>query len=350
MPTKSGVPTLSDIIGQYGDIAQNLEQQKAAKQKQANVLEQLATESKLKQQSDEARRASEESQLMRMFGAKNIGEAIQKATEQGQSIKTGDISVGADPMARLATQMPGKMGEEARKVGEMADKHFKPFKSQLEAGENTLNYLNQGNPYADKAALVNEATMLLGGSGSRGVASIVATLSGDPTMAGNAVKAMNWLNNTANVQMQPAQRNALREMVLQRMPAVQQQYQSAKKQFAGLAQSYAPLHASQGNLDPLVSNFTSPMDESMNRLNQMNTEYMKQKAQAGNPNVANPAQFNPQPTTLDKLKKFLAPGRQSTQPTPQTGMTSPVQSTPDYNSMSDEELTKAYKAKMGGIQ
>lgn len=293
---------------------------------------------RMQEASRPAREEAAQEKLRQFIGQQEASEQTKRQQQVqdfiDQQAKLGrKVSASAGKESFAATQsdpniilQSGKgMASEAKTVTQLMGAKLKPLHQQLEASENTLTYLNQGNAMADKAALINEANMLAGGTGSRAIGALLAQISGDPTMGQDVQKAINWIQNSAEVKMQPAQRNALREMVLQRLPTIQQQYQDFKKQVKPTVTQLAPMHVSMGQTDNLSSTVTSGTDELIDRLNKSNLSYMQQKAQAGNPQVSRPAEFNQQPTTLQRLGSMLGIGGKQA-PAPAQPQANPGQS------------------------
>lgn len=260
---------------------------------------------------------------------------VDKYSKQGGKVNARmghvDISQAQPDPLQEQLKLQQKLGKEAQAVSKLVEPHLKPIKMQLDASENTINYLDQGNPVADKAALLSETAVALGGVGGKAFGQVMAQLSGDPTMAQDTQRALNWLNNTSQISLQPAQRNAIREMVLLRMPTLQQQYQSVKKQISSQIPNYAAMHTSLGQVQPLIDNTFGSIDEAFKRTNESSTKYMEAKAQAGNPAISRPSTFSQSgdnPGTIQQLKdaasaKFRqligSPASPQPQQSPQSG-------------------------------
>lgn len=222
---------------------------------------------------------------------------MQSQLNQGGSAKAGDLSIGADPYSRVMLQGP----HQAQALLKTAQGAYKDINSNLDASKATLDALNLGNASGDKMALINEAKLSL--NGGRGVPSIVPMLAGDPTMATDAQKAINWLQNTPNIPtLQPAQRDALRETVFARHEQTKQQ----SDQVAAQLSQQAPIVAPQTDSSSIVKSFIAPAQQKIAAIDNMQQQYQAQRAKMAPQNpVSQPAQANPNPTTLDRLKSFF---------------------------------------------
>jgi len=259
---------------------------------------------------------------------------LQGQVNEGGSAKVGDISVGGNPYAKMAMQGP----HQAQAFLKTAQGAYKDINSNLDAAQTTLDNLNLGNSAGDKAAAISEAKLML--NGGRGIPSIVPMLSGDPTMATDAQKAMNWLQNTPNVPtLQPAQRDALREMVFSRNQQTAQQHQQTAAQLA----QQGPLVAPQADYAGLTNSFVNPAQQKLDRINKMQSEYQAQRAKMQPQSaVSQPSTASPNPTTLDKLKTLFSRG--SAPQAPQQAPTNPQAGPPPGMSF---EQYKAWKAGQG---
>ncbi len=227
--------------------------------------------------------------------------ALQDQLHQGGSVKVGDISVGADPYAHLMAQGP----HQAQAFTKMGQAAYKGINDQLDASKATLDNLDLGNGPADKLALINEARLALAGSGGRAIGQTIALLSGDPTMAGDLQKASNWLQGTPNIpEMTGAQRDAIRESVHGRLPQIEQQHQQAMAQLTQQGAQVAPQTDSAG----LVKSFTSPVEQKLGQLKQMQQAYASRRSKMQGANISSPSIANSNPTTFDKLKSFFGMG------------------------------------------
>lgn len=236
---------------------------------------------------------------------------MQEQVRNGGSVQVGGIHVGADPTAKLVTLGP----HEAKTFQGVADGKFKSINDQLDASKTTLDSLNLGNDTGDRIALLNEARLALAGSGGRAFGQVMSTLSGDPTMASDAQKAYNWLQNTPNLpKMPPAQRNAIRESVFGRLDQTEQLGTQAAAQLSGMGPSLAP----HTDYNSILQSYTTPAMQKLQGLRQMQKDYQAQRGNMSAPPVSQPATANPNPTTFDKLMGFFKGGDGSPAATPQT--------------------------------
>lgn len=227
---------------------------------------------------------------------------LQDLVNDGGSAKVGDLSLGGNPYAKMAGQGP----KQAQAFIKSAQGAYKSVNDQLDASQSTLENLNLGNSTGDKLALINEAKLGLAGSGGRAMGQLISLLAGDPSLASDSQKAMNWLQNTPNIPtLQPAQRDAIRESVFGRLGQTNQQHQMISQQ---LLQQGA-LAAPQTDSGSIVKSFTGPVDQKLQRLGQMQSQYQTQRQKMGAQNpVSQPSQANANPTTFDRLMSFLHRG------------------------------------------
>lgn len=270
---------------------------------------------------------------------------VQGLVRQGGSAKVGDISLGADPYAKLLAQGP----HQAQAFMKTAQGAYKGINDQLDSAQATLEALNHGNSTSDKLALINEARLAAGSGGSRAIAKMVDVLSGGATSAGNFQDKINWLQNTPNIPtMQPAQRDAIRESVFNRIPQVEQQHQQVQAQLAQQGAISAPQTDHAG----LVRSFASPAQQKLELIKKMGTDYSAQRQQMQpQPAVSNPSVASPNPTTLDRLKALFSRGapQQSQAPAPPApGSAPPPQAGGAPPGMSKEQF-KAWKASKGQV-
>jgi hypothetical protein len=237
-----------------------------------------------------------------MLNNPDIKDNVNNGGSYSVDPQTGRVSIGGNPYAKLAGQGP----HEAKTYQGVVDKQFKPINDILDASKSTLDNLNQGNSTGDKLALINEAKLGLAGSGGRAMGQIVSMLSGDPTMAGDAQKAVNWLQNTPNIPtLQPAQRNAIRESVFNRLDQTEQQGTQAAQSLAAQGPALAP----HTDYNSILGAYTNPAMQKLQSLRKMQADYTSQRGQMGQqPPVSQPAQANSNPTTFDKLKSFFGMG------------------------------------------
>lgn len=240
---------------------------------------------------------------------------LQNMAQEGGAVGVGNIHFGANPYAKIMSQGP----KQAQSLVKMAQGAYKPINDQLDASQATLDSLNQGNAVGDKLALINEAKLGLAGSGGRAMGQLVSLLSGDSTMAGDAQKAMNWLQNTPNIPtLQPAQRDAIRESVYGRLGQVENQHNQATQQLAQVAPTVAP----QADANSVLTAFSTPAQSKIQSLKKMQAEYQAQRAKqqaAGNSPISTESTANANPTTYDRLKSFLHFGASNPQSAPGAG-------------------------------
>jgi hypothetical protein len=230
---------------------------------------------------------------------------------EGSSIKAGDITVGQDPMVKLATQGPAQ----AKTLHGIAGSTYKSITDQLTAARDTLDSLNQKNDTADKLALINEARIAAGAGGSRALKGIMDSLTGGRTAGSDFQGALNYINNTPNLpKMTDAQRDAIRESVFGRIPSLDHQHRQAAAQL----EQQAPQIAPRTDYTSIVKSYTSPAEENLNLLKQSQAQYAQQRQAMPGPQgpVSQPSQADPNPSTVDKLLGYLGMGTASSQAAP----------------------------------
>lgn len=226
---------------------------------------------------------------------------------QGGSVtvnpESGSITAGGNPYAKIAMQGP----HQAQAFLKTAQGAYKGINDQLDSSKATIDNLNLGNDTGDRLALLNEAKLALAGSGGRAFGQVIGLLSGDRTIGGDAQKAMNWIQNTPNIpKMQPAQRDAIREGVFNRIGQISQQHQQAKQQLM----QQGPVVAPQADTSSLISSFVQPAEQKLSQLQQMQSQYSQERAKMqSQPAVSTPSVANANPSTLDRLKSFLGGGQ-----------------------------------------
>lgn len=231
---------------------------------------------------------------------------VQDLTNEGGSAAVGDIHLGGNPYAKMAMQGP----HQAQTLLKNAQGAYKDINSNLDASKTTLDALNLGNSAGDKAAAISEAKLML--NGGKGIPSIAPMLSGDPTMAGDAQKSLNWLQNTPNIPtLQPAQRDALREMVFARHDQTKQQHQQASQQLMQQGPAIAP----QADYTGIINSFVNPAQQKIDSISKMRDDYTAAKSKMPGAPISQPAIANPNPTTLDKLMSLF--GKSPQQPAAQ---------------------------------
>lgn len=212
---------------------------------------------------------------------------------------------------------------------------YKPLTDQLDAAQSTLDALNQGNSTSDKLALINEARLAAGQGGSKAISHMVDILSGGSTAASSYQDKINWLQNTPNIPtMQPAQRDAIRESVYQRLGQLEQMHNQAMTQL----QQQGPIIAPQSDYGGIINSFATPTKQKLESLKKMQSDYNARRSAMGAQNpISQPAEANPNPTTFDKLRSFFTGGQPSPQPQ-QVQTASPQQ---PQGAMSFEDWKKA---------
>lgn len=206
---------------------------------------------------------------------------------------------------------------EAKAFQGIADKSFKPINDILDSSKSTLDNLNMGNTAGDKLAMINEARLAASTGGSRALGTIIPLLTGGKTGAGDFQGFMNYLQNTPNIPtLQPAQRDALRESVFNRLDQTEQM---ANQSAASLAQQGAQI-APHTDYNSLIGSYATPASQKLQGLRQMQQQYkaQRQKMQP-QPPVSQPSTSDANPSTLDKLMSFFkSPSSQAPQAAPQT--------------------------------
>lgn len=234
---------------------------------------------------------------------------------QGGSLPDGSgVSFGANGSVGVTRGFNPNAGaqqgaHQAQAFIKAADAKFKPINDQLNSSKATLDALDQGNSTSDKLALINEARLAAGQGGSRAISHMVDILSGGSTAASDFQGKINWLQNTPNIPtLQPAQRDAIRESVFQRLPQIEQMGTQTAAQLAKQGPTLAP----SADTGMLLKSYTDPAMSNLNQLKDAQANYTKQRQGAQNP-VSQPATANPNPTTLDKLRGFFGGGQSAPQ-------------------------------------
>lgn len=299
MPDLGLLHSLSQQAGESADIAQRGRVQAGNEERLARLRALLAPQIA---GAEQAAKNAENLKTLQDSG-------FQDQVNEGGSARAGDLTVGGNPYARIAMQGP----HEAQSFLKSAQGAYKGINDQLDSSKATLDALNLGNSTGDKMALVNEAKLMLAGGGSRAVGQIVSLLSGDTTMAGNAQKAVNWLQNTPSIPtLPPAQRDAIREAVFSRVPQVEQMHQQTAQQLA----QQGPIVAPHADAVGLIGSVVNPAQQKLTGLKAMQEQYSAQRGKMQpQPPVSQPSQADANPTTLDRLKGFFSskPGPQQPQ-------------------------------------
>ncbi len=307
---------LNTVLDQTNKLAQML-QQKQQFQDQQDQQTQMQ-QAGFQQQKDMGMQnaGNEESiaKLKHQLGQQDIDQNFDKAQEMVDNnskmgrkvnVKLGNVDVSqADTNPYL--QQSRAQSHEGTEVRNAATKAFSTIDQQAQAVKATVDSLNLGNPTGDSAAVMNEVKAISGSS--RGMLGLMQALGGHPTAATKMQDAMNYINNTAQSGLQPAQRDAMREFAFSRIPQLKQQHQSASETLVNTAPSYAPNLSSTGQLPSLVGSYGKAPKQALDDLEQLHTEYSKQ-----GPKVSNSTTYSPAPSNLDKLKSFLGFGGQQPQ-------------------------------------
>lgn len=234
---------------------------------------------------------------------------------EGASTRVGEISVGVDPSLKLAAMQQKAGPQQANQFVKTVNNAYKPIQDQVDSSKATLDALNLGNSAGDKTALVNESRLIMGQSGGRALGAIVKLMTGDPTMETDIQKAKNWINNTPNIPtLQPAQRDAVRELVFDRLNQVKDLHGKAQQ---ALTQQ-GPIVAPQADYGTLLKSVINPVQDKINELDKMRDEYKQARTKQPTSNsVSSPAVANPNPTTMDRLKSLLGGGPSTSSTGPQ---------------------------------
>ncbi len=308
---------LDTVLDQTNKLAQMLQQKQQFQdqQDQQNQMQQAG----FKQQRDMvAQNTSKEEDLARLkhtLGQQDLQDNFDQASgfidqnaKMGRkvNVKLGNVDVSqAD--TNPAIQASRAQAHEGTEVRNAATKAFSGIDQQAQAVKATVDSLNLGNPTGDSAAVMNEVKAISGSS--RGMLGLMQALGGHPTAATKMQDAMNFINNTAQSGLQPAQRDAMREFAFSRIPQLKQQHQSAADTLTNTASSYAPNLSSAGQIPGLINNYGKAPKQALDDLENMHTEYSKQ-----GPKVSNSTTYSPAPSNLDKLKSFFGFGGQQSQP------------------------------------
>lgn len=294
-------------------VGQMIEQMRSAGEGNNPYAEAAAKEKQMKLQNylqgqQEAQRAGRAKEMLNDPDIQNL---VNEGGSYSVNPENGSVNIGGNPYAKAA----GKGAQQAQSFIKGAQGQYKGINDQLDSSKSTLDNLNLGNSTGDKLALINEAKLSLAGSGGRAVGQMVSQLAGDPTMASDSQKAINWLNNTPNLPtLQPAQRDAIRESVFNRLPSIQQQHQQTSQQLL----QQGPYAAPQTDSAALVNTFSAPVNQKLDALTKMQQQYQTQRQQMQpQPNVSNPSTANANPTTLDRLTSFFGGKKAAPQQQPQ---------------------------------
>lgn len=328
-----------NTLEQQNKLAQMI-QQKNQQQQQASEFQQSQ-----QQQRDmpgiEQKAKGDEMGLQRMLTRQDTDDNLAKATgivsdnaRKGVKInaKVGNVDVSQSEQ-NVFMQGQKNMDQEGRILAANATKAYKPIDDQAQAVKATVQSLNAGNPTGDSAAIMNEVKALSGSS--RGMLGLMQALGGHPTAATKMQDAMNFVNNTAQSGLQPAQRDAMREFAFSRVGQLQQQHQQITDTLKQTAPSYAHSLASSGQLPGLVDSYGAGPKQALSDIGQMSQAYSKEMN--GN-TVSQPSTASPHPSTMDRLKSFFGGGQ--SQPQQQA----PQQAAPQSGAPMSFEEFKAKKA------
>ncbi len=289
-----------------GEGGANAVNQKAADKRQRELQEYLQGQKPITAGAEQAAKNEE--------NIKTLNDPrVQDLVNEGGSASVGDIHLGGNPYAKLA----GAGSKEAQAFLKTAQSSYKPINEQLDAGQSTIDMLNQGNANSDKLALINEARLAAGQGGSRAISHMVDLLSGGQTAASDFQGKLNWLQNTPNIPtLQPAQRDSIRESTFNRLNQLEQLHNQAQ---AALAQQGAII-APHADYSTLLGSVATPVSQKLSNLKKMQAEYQSQRSKMSPNAVSAPAQANDNPTTLDRLKSFFGGSSQQApqQAQPQT--------------------------------
>lgn len=328
-------------------VTQSQDNQQKAKNQSDLETQRAAAAKDLQQSGIEGQGANE--QTMAKLQALLKGQATQqdiqslKALKDSGAIgdatgaKVGDVSVTSDPMARLALQGP----QQAAKFQGIANKAYGGLNDQLDASKNTVDYLNQGNASADKLAIINEARLAAGQGGSRALTSIMQQMTGGKSIGSDAQSIQDYFNNTPNVPtLQPAQRDALRETVMNRIGSLQDQAGKIKQQLASQGPSLAP----QTDYNSIINSYDSPVQQKLSGLSKMQSDYKSGLGQLKSAPASTPSTADSSGGVLDKLKSFFT-GAPQGQPTsvnqpPQTAPVPPPTASPQLQMPSFDDFKK----------
>lgn len=249
---------------------------------------------------------------------------LQDLVNDGGSVKAGDLSLGGNPYSKLVGQGP----HQAQAFLKNAQGAYKGINDQLDASQSTLDALNQGNATSDKLALINEARLAAGAGGSRAISHMVDILSGGQTAASNFQEKLNWLQNTPNIPtLQPAQRDAIRESVFNRVPQLEQMHHTVSNQLA----QQGPIIAPQADTGTLLNSMAGPAQQKLDGLKKMQADYSSARAKQSSSDISQPSIANPNPSTFDKLKSMFNFGGQQQSPSGLSGYLKPQAGTQTPN-------------------
>lgn len=300
-----GVAALSNQIAQRKLSQQQAEQAQDLEKLRAYFAPKIAGE-------------TEKAQLAEDIAAAQTPEA-QDMIRNGGSVSFGKAHFGADPYAHALSQGP----HQAQQFLKSAQGAYKGINDQLDASQATLDALNQGNSTSDKLALINEARLAAGAGGSRAISHMVDILSGGQTAASDFQGKLNWLQNTPNIPtLQPAQRDAIRESVFNRLPQLDQMHRQVSSQLA----QQGPITAPQADTGTLLNSMTVPAQQKLDALKKMQADYTSARAKQGPSDISQPSIANPNPTTFDKLKSLFNFGKGQQSPSGLSGYLNPQQS------------------------
>ena len=331
---------------EQGAKAQQATQQQSATSQLQNMLqdkaEANATASK-QQDYTLAQQGKGADQERNMAGIQSLND--NGLIPDGGGAKVGDVGVskGYNPAATAGVGV--KQGQAFLKTAQGA---YKGINDQLDAGKSTIDNLNLGNATGDQLARINEAKLSLAGSGGRAIGQMVSHLSGDPTMASDSQKALNWLQNTPNIPlMQPAERDAMRETVFNRLPQIEQQHKTAQGQLGQQGAIVAPGTDYNG----IIKSMSDPASQRLQELQGMQSQYNQQRQamqKQGNAPVSAQSTASANPTMLDKLKGLFgggsAPQAAPQQSAPQAA-SAPAGAAPDMQSAIAAEIARRKPAK-----
>lgn len=213
------------------------------------------------------------------------------------NVKIGDVDV-SESQPGVGMYMK-EMGSEANKAQGLVDKALKPKKEALDAAENSLNLLDNGDEASFKQALMNEAKLY---GGSRGVATLIKVLDPSGNIPGLAATVGNFLSGKGEITATPDMMNNLRKAIYTRTQQIGQDYQNLKPQLQKQIQLQSPMTAQMGNIKPLQENSFGDFDSQLDRLSKKKQDYIDQATAAANQGKA--TYSNPQPPYSPKQGVF----------------------------------------------
>lgn len=273
-------------------------------------------EAAIKQQGDTAKRAAEQEQLKNMFGGSDLASSVRNATDRGNSVKVGDVTIGADPTARLVQQNQHGGAAAISKAQDIYNKRLPKYQdmaSKMSEGLTAVNDPTQiGSAGAAKSMLI---------SGVAGMSRYNQN-EGSDLMPSSVLQRINQFANSLGADSNPLtdkQRASINALMVEGLKGLQKSHAVTKASALGAYQTSPYYDAAKG--DALERSLGAPFDKQLNDQLEQYGKYGQQQPQMAPPQAQSGGM-------LDKLKSMFSMGSHPAQPqqsTPQPQQPSAMQ-------------------------